>query len=911
MFRVKIKSIDWVLLIPAALLLAIGILIMRSASADLAQHAYGDNSFFLIRHLVSLAIAITVAIICFFVWQTRSVKEHAYWFLGIAVVLSVLTYFPVFGFTINGSHRWIRIFGVTFIPQPFVTLLYFIYVCSILSNEAPGGKFLSRTNIIVCLSAVILCIFFMFQPHTNAAALILVLLSACLIYFKRYTLSALIFFSALTLLITLPFLSEYRWVRLAVWFSPFSDRWDSGYQLVLSLLAVSGGDWFGSGMGHGLIHPKLPDAHKQFVFAPLQEEFGVAGGLVSLCLSFMICWRLLWISRSLSIYQKYFEGALVFIFSFWIGLKTVLNVLGTLAIFPFLNNVYPFLSCGPSHSVTFVLLISLALKFKAELNNEPNCNVQTRSLRYFFTICAFGLAFLTIAGCVAYKGVFDQRLKQEYLSFVEPIHKRNSLASKFGDTGAIRNEIVDRHGKVLAKNISSFDIVINPQKIELNQSDLAQLTALLNLDKNVFSQRFKRYKQSDKQFMYLLRNTDLDTAKSIYHLNLPGLSIKEVEKRFYPLGESFSHVLGLTDIDGKGTEGLEHSFDEQLTRSDNTQPLTSSIDYRAQVLLHDTLQKIAKDNSVKRGAAIAVDPRSGEILALTSYPSYDPNNRKALKIENLFNRAISHQLEPGMLIAPFTVMGNLNDATFRNSTTHIDTSPGYLNVEGKRVLDPINYGALTFSKVLQKKSKVGLAKIALSIPRKTLWDLLFDVGFGTDTGIELREEAKGYLPQWSDWSEQDTARLASGYGLSAPLTQLLKAYLPIANDGLICDLSLIRNNKTKNCHEALTTPAIARDIRNSLELEVAELPGGKDNVIKVAGISDSVRKVGIDGYGDRFTGLFIGMAPMDTPDYMIIVMLDESETLDRWQLERYSRKVFMDLVPSLEKLVHRGSETSE
>jgi len=406
--------------------------------------------------------------------------------------------------------------------------------------------------------------------------------------------------------------------------------------------------------------------------------------------------------------------------------------------------------------------------------------------------------------------------------------------------------------------------------------------------------------RQQRRFLYVKRLIDPELADEIRALNIEGVNFQTEFKRFYPAGETAAQLIGITNIEDKGQEGLERFFDEDLSGEPGlkrvvkdsrgnvireveeirpvvpAQDLHISIDRRLQYAAYRSLKKAMYRYGAKSASAVVLDVATGEVLALVNQPSFNPNKRdpQALK-KGLLNRAMMDVYEPGSVMKPFTVIAALESGKYTPETV-IDTSPGRWEIDGTTVNDFRDYGELTVEQVIAKSSNVGMAKIALDMDREHLWDVYRRFGFGAPTQNLIRSESSGYFPHFRKWRRVDQAAISRGYGLSVTVLQLAAAYAAIANEGRWRAPSFIKG--LINPDKAVLDPAIARQIRNILKAVVSEHATGHRAQIdgySVAGKTGTARKNEHGQYVDKYVATFAGFAPANNPRLVVVVSVND------------------------------------
>ncbi|MAY38450.1 MULTISPECIES: peptidoglycan D,D-transpeptidase FtsI family protein [Spongiibacter] len=476
-----------------------------------------------------------------------------------------------------------------------------------------------------------------------------------------------------------------------------------------------------------------------------------------------------------------------------------------------------------------------------------------------------------------------------------------------GNARTIRTEIIpahrgmisDRNGEPLAVSTPVASIWANPQELGKNKDSWAKLARALNMSHGELAGRLQRY--ADSQFMYLRRHLSPQDAKTILALKVPGVYLQREYRRFYPAGEVAAHMLGFTDIDDRGQEGLELAYDEWLNGTPGSKrvlkdlygniireidagreaspgkDLQLSIDLRLQYLAYKELKSALKRTGAKAGSVVILDSRSGEVLALVNQPSYNPNNRSQLSPSAMRNRALTDMFEPGSTMKPLTMVAALESGRYQPDT-EINTHPGYIKVGPKLLEDHRNYGVLTVADILKKSSQVGTTKIALSLDEQEVWRVFQRFGLGRSTGSGFPGESTGVLPNHPNWRAIERATFAFGYGLTVTSLQLAQAYSVFANHGVFQPVSLVKREASAE-RKQLISPIIARQIVDMLESVTG--PGGtatraRVDAYRVAGKTGTSHKAIAGGYAeDRYFSLFAGVAPASDPRIVAVVAIDE------------------------------------
>ncbi len=464
---------------------------------------------------------------------------------------------------------------------------------------------------------------------------------------------------------------------------------------------------------------------------------------------------------------------------------------------------------------------------------------------------------------------------------------------------AHRGMILDRQGEPLAISTPVHSVWANPRELGADRRTLAPLAAIIGVDVDELVSLLSR--RSGRSFVYLARQVTPAVAKQVEALGLPGVGLQREYRRYYPAGEVTAHVLGFTDIDDQGQEGLELAYQSWLGGTPGSKrvvrdglarivkniesireprpgrDLQLSLDRRLQFLAYRELKAAVRQDQALAGTAVILDATTGEILAMVNQPSYNPNGDRAGIGSAVRNRALTDVFEPGSTLKPFTVAEALELGRFQPDTP-IDTSPGTLQVGRHTVRDVHDYGLLDVAGVIRKSSNVGISKIALALPREQLWQVMDEVGFGHMTATAFPGEAGGELRPYARWSRFDQAALAFGYGISLTAVQLAKAYAVIAADGVLRPVSLLKLD-VPPAGKRVMSAAAAREVRHMMEAVVSKqgtAPRAAIEGYRVAGKTGTVKKVGARGYTRHtYRAVFAGIAPASAPRLVMVVMVDE------------------------------------
>ena len=469
---------------------------------------------------------------------------------------------------------------------------------------------------------------------------------------------------------------------------------------------------------------------------------------------------------------------------------------------------------------------------------------------------------------------------------------------------AHRGMVTDRNGEPLAISTPVESVWANPAELLMNQDELPRLAEVLGKPADSLLQLLTQ--RQNREFVYLRRHISPVVAEQVMSLEVPGIALQREYHRYYPAGEVAAHLIGFTNIDDAGQEGLELAYGDWLRGESGAKRvikdgrhriienvenirvprhgknLKISIDRRIQYLAYRELKAAVKLHNAKSGSAVVLDNITGEVLAIVNQPSYNPNNRRRLRASRLRNRAVTDIFEPGSTLKPFVIAAALESGRYTPGT-RINTAPGVFQVGTHAVRDMHDYGTLDLTGVIRKSSNVAAAKIALDLKPKALWSVLNNSGLGMVTASGFPGEAGGFLPDYHRLRDFERATLAFGYGVSVTTLQLAEAYTVFANDGYRMPSTLVKREGPVAPQQVLN-PETAQRVRQMMEAVVR--PGGTatDAAVsgyRVAGKTGTVHKSIAGGYADdQYVSIFAGMAPASRPRLVMAVTINEPRNGD-------------------------------
>ncbi|MDA8621820.1 penicillin-binding transpeptidase domain-containing protein [Psychrosphaera sp.] len=513
--------------------------------------------------------------------------------------------------------------------------------------------------------------------------------------------------------------------------------------------------------------------------------------------------------------------------------------------------------------------------------------------RFQFVVTCLVLVFSTVIGRAAYLQIIQpEKLIQEG-------DKRTVRVKK---SSVQRGMITDRNGVELAVSVPVQTIWADPKRV-LDYPDFdtdirwKALAKVLQMEEHELLARITN--NQDKRFIYLKRKTNPVVADYVQQLRIPGVRLREESKRYYPAGEIAAHVVGFTNIDGKGIEGVELRHNDWMVgtpskrkvikdakgreievleeqKGSEPQDIALTIDQRIQTAVYQELKKAVQTYEAASGSAIVVDVETAEVLAMVNSPSFNPNNRMNVSMHRFRNRAITDTFEPGSTMKPISVLNALEYGSY-GTLDLVDTSPGYMRIGGRRISDPRNRGMLSLADVLKYSSNMGSTKLALSTPKDSFLGLFYKMGLVDSSGVDLVGESTGLFNDRRRWSDSEIASLSFGYGISVTAAQLARMYTTIGAGGVSRPLSVVQTGIEKPA-ERIVSEDVAYNVLGMMESVISADGSGKNAMVKgyrVAGKTGTSQKATAGGYGHDYVNTFAGVGPVSNPKIAVVVVLND------------------------------------
>ena len=524
-----------------------------------------------------------------------------------------------------------------------------------------------------------------------------------------------------------------------------------------------------------------------------------------------------------------------------------------------------------------------------QYTSSPLLASKTPVWRSKFIVAAIALAFLGLVARAAYVQVFNNDFfqRQGEVRFARTL-----------ELPANRGRILDRNGLILASSVPAASIWAIPEDVDRDKAKLQQLAKLLEMP---LSELNKKLEDEDKTFVWIKRQLEWDVGQKIAALGIKGIYQRKEYRRQYPEGESAAHVVGFTNVEDKGQEGVELAFNRELAGKagsrrvikdrlgrvvedvgEQTPPVAGpdrqlSIDSKVQFFAYQKLRDAVTMHKAKAGSVVVLDSTTGEVLALANYPSYVPDKRQNLTGEQLRNRALTDTFEPGSTMKPITAAMALEAGRIKPQTL-IETGPGRFSIGGFTITDTHNYGTLTVEGVIQKSSNVGALKIAQKMTPHEMWDVYTALGYGQKPQLQFPGAVAGRLRPWKTWRPVEQATMSYGYGLSASLFQMARSYTAFAHDGQIIPATML-----KSADPAVGTQIFSAEHAAAVRkmLQMAAGPGGTGQKAQTLGYSvggksgTAHKQVGKGYASNKYRAWFTGMSPIDKPRIIVAVMIDE------------------------------------
>ena len=521
--------------------------------------------------------------------------------------------------------------------------------------------------------------------------------------------------------------------------------------------------------------------------------------------------------------------------------------------------------------------------------SSPLLASRTPVWRSKFIVGAIAFGFVGLAGRAAWVQVFGNEFfrKQGEVRFARTL-----------ELPANRGRILDRNGLLLATSVPVPSIWAIPEDVERDPAKLAQLAKLLEMSR---AELEKKLQDEDRSFVWLKRQVEEPVAQQIAALDMKGVYQRKEYQRRYPEGEAAAHVVGFTNVEDLGQEGIELAFNQELAGRPGSRrvikdrlgrvvedvreqvppvagrDLQLSIDSKVQFFAYQKLRDAVTEHKARAGSVVVLDSTTGEVLALANYPSYEPGKRQNLSGAQLRNRALTDTFEPGSTMKPFIAALALEKGLVRPESG-IQTAPGRLQIGGSTISDAHPQGLLTVNQVVQKSSNVGTVKMAMQMQPREMWEMFSQVGFGQKPQLDFPGAVSGRLRAHRTWRPIEQATMSYGYGLSTSLFQLARAYTVFARDGDLAPSTLLKAQGPA-AGVRVFDPKTARAVRHMLHLATISggtAPKAQTMGYSVGGKTGTARKQEGRGYAERkYRGFFVGVAPIDDPRIVVAVMIDE------------------------------------
>jgi cell division protein FtsI (penicillin-binding protein 3) len=512
--------------------------------------------------------------------------------------------------------------------------------------------------------------------------------------------------------------------------------------------------------------------------------------------------------------------------------------------------------------------------------------------RFFVVLTVIFLVFVGLAG----RAVYIQVIAPDLL-----IKQGNNRTMRTHNMPVYRGLISDRNGQELAVSVPVRAIWADPKIIAEKKAlqDTRRWHALAEVLGQDYQQLLSKVDNPAKRFVYIQRQVSPAMANYVEQLSIDGVHLRNESRRYYPSGEASAHLVGFTNVDDQGLEGVEKLYNNWLSgtpgsrkiRKDGKgrqveilaqkegkkpQDIQLTIDQRIQALAYKELKKAVRYYKATSASAIVTDVRTGEILALVNNPSFNPNNRRGVSAHRIRNRAVTDAFEPGSSIKPLAVLSALEFGAVEVDSV-IDTAPGWMRVGGSMVQDSRNYGELDLTGIIRKSSNMGTSKLALAVPKQFLIDLYYNMGLMSDSGANILGESSGIFHERQRWSDFELSTLSFGYGISVTTLQLARMYTILGDGGLKRPLSIIKSAEQPEAERVLSEEH-ANDLLVMMESVLQEGGSGQKAGVsgyRVAGKTGTSRKAVAGGYGEEYVNIFAGVAPVSDPQLAVVILINE------------------------------------
>lgn len=522
------------------------------------------------------------------------------------------------------------------------------------------------------------------------------------------------------------------------------------------------------------------------------------------------------------------------------------------------------------------------------MHATPLLQVKLSNLRSRIAFFLLTIGFLALIA----RAVWLQVISQDFLQQQGEVRYQRTL-----ELPASRGKILDRNGNTLATSLPASAVWVNPPEFSATEQQLSQLAKLLGMRLSDIQHRIA---QEEKTFVYLKRQVDADVARQVEALHIPGLHFRREYKRYYPEGDTAAHVVGFTNVEDSGQEGIELSSEKMLSGVPGSRvvirdrlgriiedvrevrdpqhgrDLALALDSKVQFIAFNAIRDAVDMHRAKAAAAVVIDVHTGELLALANWPSYNPNQRSHLSGAQLRNRVITDIFEPGSTMKPFTTALALDSNRVRPEST-FNVAPGRMTIGSNTINDARAYGVLSVEQILQKSSNVGTAKMALQMPPEEMWQLFTQVGFGQAPDIGFPGAVAGRVRPHRTWKPIEQATMSYGHGISVSLLQLARAYSIFARDGELIPVTMLKHPERVDGEQVIRKDT-AKSVRHMLELAAG--PGGtapqaQIQGYRVAGKTGTAHKLENGRYANKYIASFVGFAPVSDPRIIVAVMVDE------------------------------------